>query len=444
MAPSLKDKSGRLQAFVRKDSDDDGAMVQETQIAPEGPAPTRRELADAARLSMPTALRNAGAALHRSKGNARTHPNSPQRAQQGSGHVPCPPLFSGSQLGDDFMNSRISTPHNEAESSEAGESTPNAKKTNHTRQDDVAAPPPATFRIEENLMMSIVPANQRRVLPQIMDGFRDDEKPSNRRHHISYRPQQKRPSPSTVLLRSELPTREVRVKRLPSSGRNAVYEKRDMTSSSSSVDGAKWREQTNDARQAGTVIELDDELASVSAHEESYPSPKPDIPRVLARRGSPVPANIALQKQPRERKRRRCSADYDDNMLSSMTYADLQSEPFDVDPTKTSSQNGHDTSAKLPLKLEQFRQQGEKEQKHMFEVMSIDDWEASGDWFSEQFTGIMKRLREARIDKRRKIQAFEDEAARREEAVRLRSEAIDRKLMKMKQDGQRVVDDKGT
>jgi hypothetical protein len=49
---------------------------------------------------------------------------------------------------------------------------------------------------------------------------------------------------------------------------------------------------------------------------------------------------------------------------------------------------------------------------------------------------------EARRNKRRIIQDFEQEAANREEAVRLKTQSIDRKLSKMKQDGQRVVEDK--
>ncbi|PFH56553.1 hypothetical protein XA68_16336 [Ophiocordyceps unilateralis] len=458
MPPSLKEKSGRLQAFVRKDSDGAETMAQEFQTADmmrleeaqlSSRSPTRQELADAARLSMPVALRN-GRVSHRRQGSlaaGRTHPTSPQRAvntaRQGSGEV-----FTGSQLGDDFMNSGISTPQNEAESSEEGDATPNAKKTNQTRQDNTGrgiqnGPPPSAFRIEENLMMSIIPTKERRVLPHIMDGFHDDVVPAIKR--TSYGPQQKRPS-STLLLRPELPTREVKVKRLPSNSRHVAHERREVTRSSS-TDGTKWQGQRelSHVRPAGTVIELDDDLGSVSAHEESYPPPKPDNPKGVNRRplgGSPVPANIALQKQPKERKRRRLSADYDDNMLSSMTFSDLQNEAFDVDPAKVSSQNGHDASAKLPLKLEQFRQQEEKEQKHMFESMSMDDWEASGDWFVEQFTDLMKRLREARRSKRRMIQAFEDEAARREEAVRHRSETIDRKLIKMRQDGQRVVEDR--
>jgi hypothetical protein len=54
----------------------------------------------------------------------------------------------------------------------------------------------------------------------------------------------------------------------------------------------------------------------------------------------------------------------------------------------------------------------------------------------------MQKLLDSRRQKRKIIQEFEQEAANREEAVRLKTQAIDRKLSKMKQDGQRVVEDK--
>jgi hypothetical protein len=51
-------------------------------------------------------------------------------------------------------------------------------------------------------------------------------------------------------------------------------------------------------------------------------------------------------------------------------------------------------------------------------------------------------MREARRQKRRAVHALESEVAVREEAVRGKADAIDRKLGQMKQDGQRVVDDR--
>ncbi|KAM4056679.1 extracellular mutant protein 11 domain-containing protein [Hirsutella rhossiliensis] len=459
MPLSLKDRGGRLQAFARKNSDSaanynasapkSDTLVETGSDTPQDPshAPTRQELAEAARLSLPANYRN-GASHQQHNGQITSHARlaSPPHVSQtsptshpargSSGHHHHPGLFSGSQLGDSFMNSGLSTPLNEPEEGSEGEATPNAKgQSNRGPQAHVqnssrgfqSAPPPAAFRIGENLMMSVVPGADRRGLPQMMDGFHDDAVLANRRQPQSYRPHHDRSS-AAAAVQPKLPVRET-------------------PSPSPSIESTHWpgRRNLDDARQSAPAHDLDEELDSLSAHEGPPKMAAADKPRGGTRRfreGSPVPANIALQKLPRERKRRRGSPDYDDRMLSSMSFSDLTDEPFDLDPGKATAQGGQDASAKLPLKLEQYRQQGEKEQQHMFAAMALDDWEAAGDWFVDQFSGIMTQLRDARRSKRRMVQGFEDEAARREEAVRLRSETIDRKLAKMRQDGQRVVDDK--
>ncbi|PHH86627.1 hypothetical protein CDD83_9954 [Cordyceps sp. RAO-2017] len=472
MPLSLKDKGSRLQAFVRKDPD---AAVGTNASAPQAeaaadrrpdspqrpiPAPTRQELAEAARLNLSAAPRNSAAARQQQDGRIAAHArlaSPPPRATQPS---PTPrrarespenqhnDIFCGSQLGESFMNSGPSTPRNEADGSE-GEATPNAKRHHaHARNAGREAPAAsAAFRIEDNLMMSIVPTPGRRILPQMMDGFHDDATVVKRRHPQNYKTQLDRPS-STALLRPELPLREVRVKRLPLSSRYAAYETREPSSPSPSVESARWQGQREleDVRPLVAAPETGEEPDSVSEHDRPARVSEPARAGGGARRPareSPMPPIVAVPKLPRDRKRRRGSPDYDDNILSSMTYSDLQDEPFDLDPARASGQNGQDMSAKLPLKLEQYRQQGEREQQHFFAAMSMEDWEASGDWFVEQFADLMKRLRDARRSKRRMIQSFEDEAARREEAVRMRSETIDRKLARMRQDGQRVVEDRG-
>lgn len=144
----------------------------------------------------------------------------------------------------------------------------------------------------------------------------------------------------------------------------------------------------------------------------------------------------------RDKKRQRPSPEYDDVALRSMSFAALQQQPFDFDPSKEEQKGISVNADNLAAKLDQFRHLGDREQRDLFSNMSIEDWESSGDWFVSEFTGFMQRLTEARRHKRRIIREFEKEAADREEAVRLRTEAIDRKLCKMKQDGQRVVEDR--
>ncbi|RFU72399.1 hypothetical protein TARUN_9849, partial [Trichoderma arundinaceum] len=189
----------------------------------------------------------------------------------------------------------------------------------------------------------------------------------------------------------------------------------------------------------------DDGTSTVGGNEEAHGTPR-------VRRHLLSPQRAAFESAiatamppfrpslPKDKKRRRESLDYDDMALSNMSYTELQREPFDFDPSKATTHIGIGGSAgTLSAKLEQYQHQTEKEQRFMFRNLAVDDWEEAGDWFADRFGDVMYKLREARRNKRRMIQEFEHEAASREEAVRLHTEAIDRKLTKMKQDGQRVV-----
>ncbi|OAQ99433.1 hypothetical protein LLEC1_07880 [Akanthomyces lecanii] len=144
--------------------------------------------------------------------------------------------------------------------------------------------------------------------------------------------------------------------------------------------------------------------------------------------------------QPGGRKRRRKSLDYDDQALNTMEYRALLEQPFDFDPAtamtlgNTIGHNGDDDQ-----RLAQMRHMGSAEQQRFFGDMSVDEWEIAGNWFSEQFTGIMRKLTAARQSKRHIVDSFEQEAAAREAEVRRRSNKIDEKLQKMREDGMKVV-----
>lgn len=144
------------------------------------------------------------------------------------------------------------------------------------------------------------------------------------------------------------------------------------------------------------------------------------------------------------KKRRRESLDYDDVALSRMSYVELQNQPFDANPTRlaleTNGKSAPDES--LVARLERGKDKGEKEQKQFFTQMNLADWERSGDWLMEQFGLVTQRLKEARQNKRAMVDTFEAEIARREDAVRARTETINRKLDKIKHKGEDMLADR--
>ncbi|PHH74754.1 hypothetical protein CDD82_4794 [Ophiocordyceps australis] len=469
--PSWKEKTGRLQAFARHKSDSQPAEPQD-EAALERPAsandaapPSRHQLAQAARISVPSVSRNGHREhQHQQQDGPSVKPHtpppnlvapmqSPARHHNGNGSAhDRDDLFCGSQLGDDFMQSVISTPKNEAQ--EVEQVTPTARLRSARPPEPR---PPASrgnptnanlpvFDIDKNLMMTVVPRNHGRTSSMhVMDGFQQDV-PCDNTTTKSYASiiNSHTSRPSTAAPQPKLPLREVRIKRLPATAQSPVRHTRRVSTSSSPAHHRSRKEHHSQGRaqEAATYDDGSDEEVDM-VHEYRKPEKMPEPRRVRDQtrlvEGSSMTAPATSQKLHGDKKRRRGSFDYDDKLLSTMTYNDLDDEPFDLDPAKVVAQKGPDSAVKLPLKLEQYRQQGRKEQLQLFSKMSLEEWETSGDWFVDQFTNIMKKLRDARRNKRCAMRAFEDEAARREEAVRLRLESIDRRLVKMKQDGQRVV-----
>ncbi|OAA81374.1 hypothetical protein LEL_00919 [Akanthomyces lecanii RCEF 1005] len=164
-----------------------------------------------------------------------------------------------------------------------------------------------------------------------------------------------------------------------------------------------------------------------------------ELPEGFMRSGRSTPTS-EIMKQSGDRKRRRKSLDYDDQALNTMEYRALLEQPFDFDPaTATASGNTIGRNGDGDQRLAQMRHTGSAEQQRFFGDMSVDEWETAGNWLSEQFTGIMRKLTAARQSKRHIVDSFEQEAAAREAEVRRRSNKIDEKLQKMREDGMKVV-----
>lgn len=139
-------------------------------------------------------------------------------------------------------------------------------------------------------------------------------------------------------------------------------------------------------------------------------------------------------------KKRRHGVDYDDVALKQMSFAQLQNEPFDHDPTREVPQSPAKPPAdNLADRLKFYGGKDEDVQAQFFAGMPVRDWEESGDWFLEQFGDIVTRMKEARQAKRKMVEQYETEISNREEVVRRKKETIDRKLSKLKHDGDAMM-----
>ncbi|OAQ63083.1 extracellular mutant protein 11 domain-containing protein [Pochonia chlamydosporia 170] len=479
MQPGLKAKGRGLQAFVRGKSDGN-AHYNASAEKPSQPElekrsatpnaneyiPSRQELAEFARLPLPGAFRKSSPQPSGQLGNGQ---NAPSPVRRGFGSPARPPvsrvqsthaqhdIFNGSQLGENFMNSGLSTPVNESEDliirpthgikAEEPRADGNQIQSLPPRHSQPTAGRNDEFSVARDGRLSVVPGVPRYHPSEMKDGFQNNNaqqlKPFRSQNAPYTFPAQSLHGPA------KLPMRGVRINRALPPATNALTIEQDEVKSRFIERGAgNWEERIVEEKINESILvnDSDDDFEAHGPYGGMKVASKVKLqngfhPRVTREdRLSTKPSRNIPAK---EKKRRRPSLDYDDKILSSMTYQDLQEEPFDVVPQALGMNGGHDASAsKLTTRLEQFQQQGEREQHQFFSNMSIDDWENSGDWFADQFSGIMNRLRNARREKRQMIREFETEASHREEAIRVRTDTIDRKLTRMKHDGQRVVGDK--
>ncbi|KAI6804812.1 hypothetical protein KC367_g2090 [Hortaea werneckii] len=132
--------------------------------------------------------------------------------------------------------------------------------------------------------------------------------------------------------------------------------------------------------------------------------------------------------------------DYEPQELRSMNYQTLKGTAFDFEPyssrfTLPNAQPTDDLTQKLFAASELNR----PEQAKFFASLTIDDWEQAGDWFLDRFGDVMKRLKEARQEKREAAKRFEDEVEHRHDAVSKKRKLTDDALSEMKTSGALVL-----
>jgi hypothetical protein len=268
------------------------------------------------------------------------------------------------------------------------------------------------------------------------------------------RPQGDTPYPSANNSRlTKLPFHNTKVRRSYIEKQDSYGAEDDVLSSSPTYestrhgyDRVKKKEEQDPNRETLFQDIIDYEAASVSSLDQGAdkrtPRARRTQPRSRVLLESSLPP-LPNSQEDRLRKRRRYSCDYDDQALASMNYAQLQREPFDFNPSKIMTEpRGLPAGLNLEGKLAHFNGLSEVEQREFFTTMSVKDWDRSGDWFLEQFGGVVQKLRESRQARRAMVEQYETEIANREEAVRLRTESINKKLDKIKHKGEDMLADK--
>ncbi|KAF2774324.1 hypothetical protein EJ03DRAFT_370416 [Teratosphaeria nubilosa] len=132
--------------------------------------------------------------------------------------------------------------------------------------------------------------------------------------------------------------------------------------------------------------------------------------------------------------------DYDYDKLVFMKYENLRTADFDVDPRAQPFHVPDDLPAgTLHDKLASMHRFDPQTQAAFFATLHISEWEEAGDWFIEQFGQTLAKYKNARQEKRKAAKQFEDEIARRHEAVSKMRKVAEDALMDMRQSGNQVL-----
>ncbi|KAK3994890.1 hypothetical protein QBC44DRAFT_321437 [Cladorrhinum sp. PSN332] len=144
--------------------------------------------------------------------------------------------------------------------------------------------------------------------------------------------------------------------------------------------------------------------------------------------------------------KRRISLDYNDAELHAMSFSDLKRQAFDYDPQAAALQQTAipPTGGTIEERMEHYKDKGSIDQHQFFTRMTVDEWDEAGDWFLEQFSNVVQKIKKARKTKRTLMTQFEEEISAREEAVRGKIEGIGKTLEELKQEGQTMMEGKDT
>jgi hypothetical protein len=129
--------------------------------------------------------------------------------------------------------------------------------------------------------------------------------------------------------------------------------------------------------------------------------------------------------------------DYDVEKLKQMPFEALQNQSFDADPSRQSqpSQGRFAENTKLENKLSLVKSTELAQQEEFLKSLTMDEWEEAGDWFLQQFTDIVGKMRDARKEKRKITMKYEAEVAARYEVVDNRKKDMDQIMQNIRTQG---------
>lgn len=138
-------------------------------------------------------------------------------------------------------------------------------------------------------------------------------------------------------------------------------------------------------------------------------------------------------------RKRHLELDYGPAELSKLSYPALYAQSFDTyagaQKAITAPEQGPVHPTSLPEKLATLSTMSQVDRQQVFSDLPLSEWEDCGDWFLEQFGILVTKMRDARKERRKVAQQFEEEIRGRWDAVDAKRKALGKGLDDMKAGG---------
>lgn len=137
--------------------------------------------------------------------------------------------------------------------------------------------------------------------------------------------------------------------------------------------------------------------------------------------------------------------DYDADVLTRKSLAELQKEPYEKSPRmpdKTPAIDSNGNEMTLPQVLENLSRMAPEQQQATFSTLTDEEWAHTGQWFVDKFQTDLKKLMEVRLKRRQIALTFEDRIRRRQRQVEYQQAGVEKQLKELQEGGTGLLRDR--
>lgn len=180
--------------------------------------------------------------------------------------------------------------------------------------------------------------------------------------------------------------------------------------------------------------------APASQQRNTMPAPRQTAKQeshVTVQQSQPIPTPVQQSSGNYADEEDEDELDYDPTTLLTMDYTELKAQSFDTDPNNPRS--GRKQGQTLQSRLQAVSEAPQQKQYDFFLALPLQEWEEAGDWLLERFGEVLSNFKAVRQEKREAARGFEEEIAKRYDAVGKKRKQTEAQLNEMRENGRELL-----